>query len=256
MRYGIAAGVAWGASLLTRGTLLGFPFSLPVGVALSRTHRRHWLRWIIPFFIAATVVVAPWVARNYPLTGSFVPVSTWGWPAIYSGTQVAKRMWDWVDLGGEDAAAREHIQTMFLQQSRNEDLSNAGATREVRYDQFAKALTLADWSSDRIGVAERAAMGLGYTWFFAFGAKLRLLSLAIHLPLFVLFVLGAVTMARQYREAFVRAWPALGLILYVNVFHAVAYPHVRYMAPAIALSFLFSGLPLVSFVHRFMARRP
>jgi 4-amino-4-deoxy-L-arabinose transferase-like glycosyltransferase len=253
VRHGVAAGAAWGASLLTRGTLLALPLALPIGIALSRTHRSpasRWVRWVVPSLLAASLVVAPWAARNYALTGAFVPVSTWGWPPIYFGTQVAKGMTRWVDSLSEDAAATQHLEDLFAGQSQNGDTDSSPTFIEVRFDRFAKTQTLAEWGSDPVGVAERAAMGLCYTWFYTFGSKLRLFSLAVHLPLFVLFVLGVVGMARRYRESFVRAWPALGLILYVNVFQAVAYPHVRYMTPAIVLSFLFSGLPLIELGQR------
>lgn len=258
VRHGFAAGAAWGASLLTRGTLLAFPFALPIGIALSRTHRSppsKWFRWILPSVVAAAVVVAPWAARNYALTGAFVPVSTWGWAPIYHGTQVAKGMTHWVDSLDVDLTATRSLRDTFRQQSQNGDADVTPAAGEVRYDQFAKQQTLADWRSDPVGKVERSVAGLGYTWFYTFGAKLRAFSLAVHLPLFVLFVLGVVRMARRYNESFVRAWPAFGLILYINVFQALAYPHVRYMAPAIILSFLFSSLPLVDLSHWMMNRR-
>ena len=174
MRYGFAAGAVWGASLLTRGTLLAFPFALPIGIALSRKHRSpafQWLRWVVPSLVAATLVVAPWVARNYALTGAFIPVSTWGWPPIYHGTQVAKGMTHWVDSLSEDVAATKHLRDMFREQSQNGDTDVTPTANEVRYDQFAKKQTLADWGSDPVGMAERAAMGLGYTWFYTFGAN-------------------------------------------------------------------------------------
>jgi 4-amino-4-deoxy-L-arabinose transferase-like glycosyltransferase len=250
---GLAAGAAWGASLLTRGTLLPLPFVLPIGIALSRTHRRpasRWLRWAVPALLGGALAVAPWVIRNYDLTGAFVPVSTWGWVPMYQGTQVAKRMDEWVDLTSVDIAAKEHARNVFILQSQNGNTSESAGARAVRYDQLGKKLILAEWSSDPLGLVKRAAAGLGFAWFFTFGAKLRVLSLAIHLPLFILFIWGTVNMAREHPEAFIRAWPALGLILFVNVFQAVAYPHVRYMAPAIALSFLFSALPLIGLSRR------
>jgi len=256
-RRGLAAGAAWSASLLTRGTLLPLPLVLPIGIALSRTHRSptsKWLRWGVPAVLAGAFAVAPWVVRNYGLTSAFVPVSSWGWTPVYQGTQVAKRMGEWVDLMSVDIAAKEHVQNVFNEQLQDGNKSESAGARAVRNDQLAKKMTLADWSSDPMGFVKRAAAGLGFAWFLTFGAKLRVLSLAIHLPLFVLFVLGAVRMARKYREAFIRAWPALGLICFVNVFQAVAYPQVRYMTPAITLSFLFSALPLIGLRRRLVNR--
>jgi hypothetical protein len=62
----------------------------------------------------------------------------------------------------------------------------------------------------------------------------------------LLFVIGVRRMARLHADAFWRAWPALGLILFVNLFQAVVFPHVRYMSPATALSLLFGALPLIA----------
>jgi hypothetical protein len=63
-------------------------------------------------------------------------------------------------------------------------------------------------------------------------------------------------MRRAHPETFARLTPALGLILFVNVFQAVVFPHVRYMSPAIALSFVFAGLPLCERRERGALRRP
>ncbi len=43
---------------------------------------------------------------------------------------------------------------------------------------------------------------------------------------------------------------ALIVVLTVDLFKAVVFPFVRYMAPAIALSFVFAGLPLIEFARR------
>jgi 4-amino-4-deoxy-L-arabinose transferase-like glycosyltransferase len=249
---GLAAGIAWGAGLLTRGTLLPLPFLLPFGLMLSRTHRSprsRWLRWGSAAALAGVLMVAPWAARNFAVTGAFVPVSTWGWAPMYHGTQVAKRMTEWVDLEGVDTAATRHVGNEYAARRPNASAvagrDAAGVHPAVRYDNFAREMVLEDWSSDPPGLLKRSVLGLGFCWFFTFGANLRLVSLIVHLPLLSGFVFGVVLMARRHSEGFVRAWPALGLIVFVNGFYAIAYPHVRYMSPAICLSFLFSALPLL-----------
>jgi 4-amino-4-deoxy-L-arabinose transferase-like glycosyltransferase len=249
VRRGIGAGVLWGAGLLTRGTLLPLPLLLPLGVLLSRRHRRpaaRWLRWGLSALLAGALVVGPWTLRNYSLTGAFVPVSTWAWGPIYHGTQVGKRMTEWVDLGGVDSAATKHVHDLAVQRfGRADGSAFATSHDEIRYDQIGKDLTLEDWRRDPLGLVQRTLLGAGFAWFFAFDTATRLMSLVIHVPIFLLFIIGVVMMARRYREAFVRAWPALGLIVFVNAFQAVAYAHVRYMAPAIALAFVFAALPLL-----------
>lgn len=253
VRCGLLVGISWGVSLLTRGTLLPLPLLLPIGIALSRVHRSppsRWISWTLPALIAGTLMVTPWTIRNYAVTGAFVPVSTWGWAPLYHGTQVSKRMTEWVDLMAVDIAATRHVRSLFVRLE-NGNVAERTVHSAVLYDELAKELTIAEWRNDPYGTIQRAVVGVGFAWFFTFGAKLRVVSLAIHLPLFILFVMGVVHMARQYREVFWRAWPALCLIIFVNLFYAVAYPHVRYMSPAIALSFLFSAVPLMTVFQRF-----
>jgi len=57
-------------------------------------------------------------------------------------------------------------------------------------------------------------------------------------------------MRRSSPEGFARALPALIVILSVNLFQALVFPFARYMAPAVALSFLYAGLPLSEYARR------
>ncbi|MGE0114242.1 MAG: ArnT family glycosyltransferase [Steroidobacteraceae bacterium] len=258
VRRGFAVGVAWGAGLLTRGTLLPLLFVLPLGIVLSRTHRQpvsRWLRWATPALLGGMLVLAPWTIRNYSLTGHFVPVSSWSWGPMYQGMQVAKQANEWRDLSQVDMDAGLYIRELTAQQlGRTEGSIFLSSNDEISYDQVAHDLTLKEWAANPLALIKRALRGLFYTWFFAFGTGMRLASLAIHLPILALFVTGAVQMSRHHGSAFIRAWPALGLIIFVNVFYAFAFPHVRYMTPAIALSFIFAALPVFTLVKWW--RRP
>lgn len=257
IRLGFASGVTWGLSLLTRGTLLPLPIVLPIGIALSHLHRKpilKWIKWTIPAAIAGVLVVAPWSIRNYRITNEFVPVSTWGWPPMYHGTQVAKRMGEWIDLVNVDIEATLYVRKLFVEQSKTLTPTESERHYAARYNDFAKELTLADWKCDPMGMLKRTLRGTVYAWFFTFGAKTRVLSLAVHLPLLILFITGAIYVLRKHNDAFTRSWPALCLILFVNAFYAAAYPHIRYMTPAVALSFIFSAFPLLYIWNRLQVR--
>jgi 4-amino-4-deoxy-L-arabinose transferase-like glycosyltransferase len=246
---GLATGAAWGLATLTRGTLLALPLAIPFGVALSARHRRpasRWLRWSLPALVAAVVVLAPWTARNAALTGSFIPVSSWGWAPFYHGIQCSKHMLAWDDLLQVDREADRRRHQIVVERLYGGDRTKAfaSASEYVRHERVARDLVLAELRADPLGAVGRALVGIPFTWFQTYGARMRIVSLAIHLPLMALFVLGAVRMRRSYPEAFARALPALLLIVFVNLFQAVVYPHVRYMSPAVALSFLFAAVPL------------
>jgi 4-amino-4-deoxy-L-arabinose transferase-like glycosyltransferase len=252
---GLAAGSLWALSLLTRGTLLVLPLLLPVGLILLKTRRRgfaHWRRWVLPAVIGAVVVLTPWTARNASLTGEFVPVSAWGWAPFYHGIQVSKRMLSWGDLAVIDKAAESQRHEIVVQTLYGGDKTKAWESpREyVRHEKVARDLVLKELRDDPLGAAGRAVVGVPFAWFQTLGPRKRLVSLILHLPLMILFVLGVLRMRRASREGFERAVPALIVILSVNLFQAVVFPFVRYMAPAVALSFVFSGLPLFEYVRR------
>jgi 4-amino-4-deoxy-L-arabinose transferase-like glycosyltransferase len=242
---GMLAGLAWGAGLLTRGTLLPLPLVLPIGVMLSRLHRARsiWMRWAIPAVLVGILIVLPWTVRNYRLTGVVVPVSSVSWAGLYQGAEVASRMTNWVDLTQVDIDAAHHIDE--IKAERFPVQGGPTPVDSVRRDQVAKDMILEQWRLYPMMAVKHALEGLLFAWFLAFGVKVRLVSLIVHIPLFLLFVTGTIQLARQNRPAFIRAWPALGLILFVNAFYAIAYPHIRYMAPAIVLSFLFSAYSLL-----------
>lgn len=253
VRFGIAAGIAWGLALLTRGTLLVFPLALPFGLLLSRQHRRSIRQvasWLLPMVLVGCLVISPWMVRNYQLSGEVVPVSTWTWSPLYQGTQVSKQITEWRELKSVDTDAHRGLRVLYAQALEDGTWEGASVHTEVDYDRFARARTIEDWRADPLSFVARSVQGVAFTWFFTYGSNLRILSLLIHLPLVLGLVGGAIWLAKRNPEAFVGAWPALALIVFLNLLQAVAYPHVRFMAPGTALSFLFTGALIVGLLER------
>ncbi|MBD3163275.1 MAG: hypothetical protein GF346_12430 [Candidatus Eisenbacteria bacterium] len=258
-RAGLAAGIAWGMGILTRGTLLALPLALPLGIAVSPRHRapaRRWIRWVLPAAAGAILIVAPWTIRNARLTDSFVPVSAWGWAPFYHGIQCSKAMLHWGDLRRVDleAFAERHRAVVERLYEGDDTRAYASAREFVRHEEVARSLVLEEIRGDPAGFVLRGLVGIPFAWFQTLGPRMRILSLAIHLPLMILFVWGVIRLSRRDREAFLRAWPALALILFVNLFQAFVFPHVRYMSPAVALSFVFSGVAIAGWLPGRTAR--
>lgn len=259
---GFLTGLIWGGSILTRGTLLLLTLVLPFGIALSKHHRVfvRWRKWSVPAILGAVLIVFPWTYRNYLLTESFVPVSSWGWAPFYHGIQVSKKMLEWGDLYRVDKDAAKKRYEIVLKRLYNGDEAKAYTSSKdyLKHERVAQELVIEELKADPLGAVGRGFLGIFFTWFQTLGAKLRILSLIIHFPLMVLFIWGAFLLAKKCHDAFVRAYPVLGLILYVNLFQAFVYPHVRYMAPAISLSFIFSGFVLYEIFQKklsFLANR-
>lgn len=251
---GAAAGALWGLSILTRGTLLVLPFVIPVGLALSRIHRRRhiMLRWIPAAVVAGILVATPWTIRNHRLTGEFVPVSAWGWAPFYHGIKCSQGMLKWGDLRQIDIEASRTRHDIVVERLYAGDRAKAwsSAREAVRHEEVARDLVIEEIKTDPGGFVLRAIVGIPFTWFQTLGARMRIFSLAVHLPLMILFVVGARQMAKRHPDSFARAWPALGIIAFVGLFQAAVFPHVRYMSPAISLSFIFSGFPIANLLWR------
>ncbi len=252
---GFLAGALWGLSLLTRGALIALPLALPIGLALHPAHRRplrHWMRWMLPALIGACLVVTPWVARNWKLTQTFVPVSTWGWAAVYNGIQCSKRMLAWVDLGRVDQESNRQRRAIVFERLYGDDVAQAYASpREyVRHEEAARDLVIEEVRGDPLGFFGRGLIGIPFTWFQTLNPKLRVISLGLHLPMMILFVIGIVALARGDPHASARLWPALIVILFVNLFQGFLFPHARYMAPGVALSLLYSCAALLALARR------
>src|SRR5690606_6136786 len=150
---------------------------------------------------------------------------------FYHGVQCSKRMLAWDDLRSVDVKASEQRYATVVERLYGGDRSKAftSAREYVRHEAVARDLVLEELRADPSGAILRSVGGLPFTWFQTLGAKMRIVSLAIHLPLMILFGVGVLRMRRNHPEAFRRAFPALGLVLFVNLFQAVIFPHVRYM---------------------------
>ncbi|MEO7774536.1 MAG: glycosyltransferase family 39 protein, partial [Steroidobacteraceae bacterium] len=182
--WGVGAGLVWAMGLLIRGTMMAAPPFLAAGLLLSRAHRSDVpavARWVAAGALAASIVMAPWVVRNYRLTGEIVPVSTVSWTAIYNGLQVSKHATEWRDLAQVDVDAATYAHERFVAKfhAGNGALAYRRPIDSVHYSGLAKELVLEEWGANPARTVWHAARGTVFTWFFAFGKNTRLLSLAI-----------------------------------------------------------------------------
>lgn len=59
------AGVGFGLTMLTKETLIAFPFTLPLALWWAGFDFREALRYLIVFAAVVLLVLSPWLARNY-----------------------------------------------------------------------------------------------------------------------------------------------------------------------------------------------
>ena len=68
------AGTVVGVADIVRPTLLFFPVAAPLAFA-AREHARRALRHALPYALGATLVVTPWIARNYVRYHALFPLA-------------------------------------------------------------------------------------------------------------------------------------------------------------------------------------
>lgn len=83
----VASGVMFGAATLMRAQMMLFPIGglVAIGWALRDMRLREMVRAAVILHLAMAAVVLPWSVRNERVLGAFVPVSTNGGVALYTG---------------------------------------------------------------------------------------------------------------------------------------------------------------------------
>ncbi len=252
---GLFAGALWGIAVLTSGSFVAFPVAVLLGTVLFRSLRRPagtWLRWAVPAAVAGGIVLAPWVIRNERLAGEPVPGTTAGWASYYRGLACARRMLAWDDLQSVQKKAANRITEEVAGRCYRGDPSRSARTaaEAAAEDRVARDLALAELRRDPIGALARGILGIPFSWFMTLGPRKRIVSLVIHLPLLLLFIAGVRRLKRAEPDAFDRATVPLLLVLYLSLVQGFLFPLVRKTAPAIAISFLFSALPVLSAIRK------
>ncbi len=88
--FGIA-GLALGVTALTKSTpAIVAPFLMLYALAQPREQRLALCRGVVVLWIAFGVVLAPWVVRNYQISGALVPSMTIKGAAAYQGLYLAR----------------------------------------------------------------------------------------------------------------------------------------------------------------------
>ena len=87
----LLAGALCGAATLVRPLTLLLPVFVLAGLALDTGSFKRAVRETVVFAIGLGLVVLPWTARNYRVSGAFVPVNAQVWTALWAATVVPLR---------------------------------------------------------------------------------------------------------------------------------------------------------------------
>jgi 4-amino-4-deoxy-L-arabinose transferase-like glycosyltransferase len=224
----VAAGLLWGAAILTRETILYF---LPVAAVwlFLRGHPRARVQ-AAGFLVATLLVVAPWTYRNWLSFHAFIPVSTAGGQNLFQGnTRIPRDVtYEMVDAVQGRVAQYHYATRMGLEAIRERQ---PWWLFEKLRDEMPKL-----WEADSLALVhiKRGAYGAVAP---AAAVAVAVVVLVPYVAVLVFFGIGLVHLPRTR--------PAVLLIVffaYYNLVHVVTHGFARYRLPIMPVVFLIAGL--------------
>jgi 4-amino-4-deoxy-L-arabinose transferase-like glycosyltransferase len=227
VRWSAAFGAAWAAAVYIRPTIALWPGILYALLLMWR--RARWRRVLAGGLVAGLILaaaLAPWWARNYRITGTFVPLTQSGGNPLLLGT------YPYIPPSLEEQRAWHSSNDL----RENDRLDNARAKDRLRTGFREHPLLYASWYT----VGKFAYFwGDVYEW-------VSLAGLPPAVPIlyhYAILIPGFVGVWRWRRRK-----PALlvfSLFGYMTVLHMIYLAHSRYAVPLIPLLALFSAAALL-----------
>jgi 4-amino-4-deoxy-L-arabinose transferase-like glycosyltransferase len=221
---------------------------LPVwfGVMTCRYRKRPvrmMLKTTVVMGAGMIIILAPWIIRNYQLTGRFVPTSTIGGTVIYDGFYIVnhpssqREFFELVDLSKQEQyrlLSSQGLQTY----SPKYPFWFPSSTEEYRWDRLMSQTVAEGFRAAPAKFIRFLINNAVGFWFLGRTRSASLISLAIHLPFLVVALVG---MRHARGEGRQDAWLLLGLILYFQLFYTVTLGMVRYAVPVMPLVFILAA---------------
>lgn len=224
----VAAGLLWGAAILTRETVLYF---VPLAAAWLATRGGGRARGrAAAFLVAAVLVVGPWTYRNHVQFHAFVPVSTAGGQNLFQGNALIPRdvTYEMVDAVQGRVEQYRYATRMGLEAIR--DRQPWWIFEKVR-DEMPRL-----WEADSLVLVhiKRGAYGAVPP---GAAVAVALVVLAPYVAALALFALGLVRLTPSRPAVLL-----VGFLVYYNLIHVVTHGFARYRLPIMPVVFLIAGL--------------
>jgi hypothetical protein len=237
----VAAGVLLGLAILTKKTaLIAAPAWLLIALWSRRFERAAWLRAVV-YAMAAALVVAPWLYRNYRVAGRPAPLQTMTWHVFWYGEFVDREGGRVESADFENRAvdflgslAGEHPYRISHELTPQEDLD-----REAKL----KALALQYIRENPGAMAAKMARNLIRFWYRTETGRMGRYTGTMGATLFLLMLIGvgSLVVSHRFNE---RAATLLATIVVFQLAYAPVLSHIRYMIPVSPCVSIFGGYGL------------
>lgn len=253
-------GLALGYTMLVKASVaLIFPFVFLFLILPPVTRSRFW-RLVGNFAVTAAVaavVMAPWVIRNFEISGKFIPTMTVAGLAIFQGEEAERHSGN-----GEDSwrllddAANEQIRIgheMGLRMREDFFPQFYDARDEVAFYSELGRLGWAEYRTHPALLARAIIHNCWAFWFQGRTEKATMLNIAMLLPFILLSACGAALAIQRERKSWILVIAVITYVLPHLVIIAVA----RYCTAVIPLLCVSSACILFApFARRVLIRHP
>jgi 4-amino-4-deoxy-L-arabinose transferase-like glycosyltransferase len=246
-------GAVFGFSLLIKSTLaLALPILFLFSVVRRRERASLWrlTSLFATSALAASLVLSPWVIRNYNLTGEFIPTSTLGGLAAFQGLYVVEHPSSGKQHGELlNEAAEEQVRIardMGFRSLPDFFPQFYSAADEVRYYRALGDSAKAKYEDSPSLLLKVGIHNLWAFWFQGKTSKATTMNMVLTIPFLILSAAGACVARR-------RRFCVGPLLLVVTVFVAVHLPLIavaRFYIPLVPLLAVPAALPIALALSR------
>lgn len=205
--------------------------------------------------LCVAAAMAPWIYRNYRVSGSFVPTASAGGLAIYTAMTYAAHPDQDIRTSAHQAAreVRELGERAGIRMDPRDKYPRwfYDTRDEVKLDKLAQAEAWKRIAADRAGFARHVAGNLWRFWFGAPTPKSVYASVLVHGPLLLLAALGLWRLPWR-RHGAIGVWIVIATYLFAS--HVAILAVVRYAVTVMPLVCLLAAAMLHEQIHAPRAR--
>jgi 4-amino-4-deoxy-L-arabinose transferase-like glycosyltransferase len=251
-RHYFFAGLALGAVLLTRGTLILFPILLLLYLfVIARTWQERWHRVakVGALVIAAALVISPWVIRNYKLVHEFVPTATVQGAATQAGQYIGKHLSfekGFMELDSEAGVERNALASKLGYTFQGGYYQYFFRSRdEFDFNSLLLRTAMDEYRQDPVLFVRCASMNLFNFWFAGKSWQVTWLNMVLQLPFVIIALAGAYLLWK--RSQLKQAAFILLFILYLYAVHVPVHAQARYSVPLVPFLAILASIAIVHF---------
>jgi 4-amino-4-deoxy-L-arabinose transferase-like glycosyltransferase len=260
--YLLSGGVL-GLTVLVKSTPMLFPlFLLGYLVVFGRRLKKQVIARNVSIMIAAMfTVLSPWVARNYLLSGKFVPAATVLGISAHAGQYVNTHLgpgnsWALADREGarerRRLAAEQGFQFKQVDTAYYQDFYSTAD--EIRFSNFLLKRVMGEYEQSPALFMRCVCSNLFNLWFRGKTWESTMINILVQLPYLILALVGIGLAIRNRQLA--GAAPILLLLIYMIAVYVPILAQARYSVPLIPFVSLLACTTLAAAQERWTARRP